>query len=89
MSNRPELEEVVDSKKGKKKFLILHNDEVHTFDYVIESLMEICNLEPEQAEQCTFLVHYKGKCDVKKGSKTFLKPFREGLVRKGLNATID
>jgi ATP-dependent Clp protease adaptor protein ClpS len=46
-------------------------------------------MEAVQAEQCTFLVHYKGKCDVKKGSYDLLKPYREGLTDRGLNATID
>ena len=89
IENRPEFEELVDNNQAEKRFLILHNDDIHTFDYVIESLIEICKLEPEQAEQCTFIIHYKGKCDVKKGSLEFLKPLRRGLVKKGLNATID
>lgn len=72
-----------------EKFLILHNDEEHTFDYVIDSLIEICEHTPEQAEQCTYIVHYKGKCDVKKGAGSFLRPFRKGLVEKGLKATIE
>lgn len=71
------------------RYLILHNDEVHTFDYVIDTLIEICELEPVQAEQCTYLVHYKGKCDVKKGGFDFLKPYKDGLLQKGLEATID
>ena len=69
--------------------LILHNDDVNTFDFVIECLIEICEHTTVQAEQCTYLVHYKGKCDVKKGSFEFLKPRREALIDKGLNATID
>ena len=48
----------------KEKSLILYNDEVNTFDFVIDSLMKVCKHEPEQAEQCTFIVHFKGKCDV-------------------------
>ena len=87
--NRPEFQETIESKKGKSKYLILHNDDHHTFDYVIETLIEICKLEAVQAEQCTYLVHYKGKCDIKKGNFRFLKPYKEGLVEKGLNATID
>ena len=87
--NRPELKETIDEGIGEEKFLILHNDEVHTFDYVIESLIEICKMETVQAEQCTFLVHYKGKCDIKKGSINYLKPFKDGLIEKGLDASID
>lgn len=85
----PQWEEVVEKESGENRHLILHNDEVHTFDYVIESLVKVCELEPIQAEQCTFLVHYKGKCDVKSGEFRFLHPFKQGLIDKGLEATID
>jgi ATP-dependent Clp protease adaptor protein ClpS len=87
--NKPDFEELVDQDKSEGRFLILHNDDVHSFDYVIETLIDVCELEALQAEQCTYLVHYKGKCDVKKGSFVALKPFKEGLVEHGLNATID
>ena len=56
--------------------LVLHNDDVNTFDFVIECLIEICKHTLEQAEQCTILVHYKGKCTVKTGSME-LKPMRK------------
>ncbi|MCD6355390.1 MAG: ATP-dependent Clp protease adaptor ClpS [Prolixibacteraceae bacterium] len=72
-----------------KNFLILHNDDVHTFNYVINALIDICNHNYEQAAQCTLLVHYKGKCDVKKGEKEVLKPLKEALIERELNATID
>lgn len=87
--SNPDLEQLTQEMTGKERFLILHNDEVHTFDYVIESLIKVCELEPVQAEQCTYLVHYKGKCDVKKGEISFLKPFKQGLIDRGLEATID
>jgi ATP-dependent Clp protease adaptor protein ClpS len=87
--SRPEFDESVDVGKAEGRFLILHNDDVHTFDYVINSLIEVCNMEATQAEQCTYLVHYKGKCDVKKGDYEMLQPFREGLIQRELNATID
>ncbi|MBN2350273.1 MAG: ATP-dependent Clp protease adaptor ClpS [Bacteroidales bacterium] len=87
--NQQDFEEIVDGDQLNKRFLILHNDDTHTFDYVIDSLIEICKLEPEQAEQCTYIIHYKGKCDVKKGSLEYLRPLRKGLTKKGLNATID
>lgn len=87
--NNPELEHLIDEGLSEGRFLTLHNDDVHSFDYVIESLVEVCDMEIIQAEQCTYLVHYKGKCDVKKGSFGLLKPFKEGLIERGLNATID
>ncbi|MFO7370682.1 MAG: ATP-dependent Clp protease adaptor ClpS [Bacteroidales bacterium] len=85
----PELEHLIDEGLSEGRFLTLHNDDVHSFDYVIESLVEVCDMEIIQAEQCTYLVHYKGKCDVKKGSFGLLKPFKEALIERGLNATID
>ena len=65
-SENTELENVLDSNLGYLSFLTLHDDDLHTFEYVIESLIEVCNHDMEQAEQCTYLVHYKGKCEVKK-----------------------
>jgi len=73
----------------KENSLILHNDDVHTFDYVIDALIDICEHEIEQATQCTYLVHYKGKCDVKKGTFSILKPMKDALIDRELNATID
>lgn len=85
----PEFEEVLDSGKGIVNFLTLHNDEIHTFEYVIESLIEVCDHDMEQAEQCTYLVHYRGKCDVKKGNYKYLNPMKKELSRRGLTVTID
>ena len=70
-------------------FLVLHNDDVHSFDYVIEALMEICEHDYDQAAQCTFIVHYKGKCDIRKGSFEQLKAMKDALMKKELNATIN
>jgi ATP-dependent Clp protease adaptor protein ClpS len=85
----PEFEEVIDSGRDYHNFLTLHNDELHTFEYVIESLIEVCKHDMEQAEQCTYLVHYKGKCDVKKGTYNFLVPYKKELSRRGLRVTIN
>ncbi|WP_160137265.1 ATP-dependent Clp protease adaptor ClpS [Chryseobacterium sp. c4a] len=68
--------------------LVLHNDDIHTFDYVIDSLIEICKHTLEQAEQCTILVHYKGKCTVKTGSLDLLKPMHEKLLSRELTSEI-
>lgn len=68
--------------------LILHNDDVNTFDFVIETLKELCGHTTIQAEQCTFLVHYTGKCSVKKGPKNKLKPICEAMLDRGLSAEI-
>ncbi len=85
--NIPEKELGIE--KQNEKSLVLYNDNVHTFDYVIEALIEICKHGYEQAAQCTMLVHHKGKCDVKKGSFAALKPMKDALVERELNVTID
>ena len=68
--------------------IILWNDDVNTFDYVIEALIEICGHTLEQAEQCTMLVHYKGKCTVKTGALEKLKPMHEKLLSRSLTSEI-
>ncbi|MDO4224864.1 MAG: ATP-dependent Clp protease adaptor ClpS [Bergeyella zoohelcum] len=68
--------------------LVLWNDDFNTFDFVIDSLIMICGHTQEQAEQCTMLVHYKGKCTVKTGSTEILKPMYEKLISRGLTAEI-
>ncbi|NOR76416.1 MAG: ATP-dependent Clp protease adaptor ClpS [Draconibacterium sp.] len=76
-----------DSAEGN--FLILHNDDEHSFDYVINALIEICKHDYEQAAQCTLITHHKGKCDIKKGGFGSLKPLKTALIEKKLTATID
>jgi len=85
----PVIEENNEVESRGRNSLILHNDEVNSFDFVIESLIEVCEHTTEQAEQCTFLVHYKGKCDVKSGGFDFLRPMRHALSDRGLTATIE
>ena len=69
--------------------LILHNDDVNSFDFVIETLVDICRHNPLQAEQCAYIVHHNGKCGIKKGTFSDLKPLCEAFLEKGLSATID
>ncbi|WP_130734616.1 ATP-dependent Clp protease adaptor ClpS [Flavobacterium sp. J27] len=68
--------------------IILYNDDVNTFDHVIETLIRVCNHEALQAEQCALLVHYKGQCAVKTGSFDELKPQCSALLDAGLSAEI-
>ena len=68
--------------------LVVFNDDVNTFDHVISTLIRVCQHTPEQAEQCTFLIHYKGKCAVKSGVFDFLRPFREAICEAGIDARI-
>ena len=71
------------------KDLIVHNDDVNTFDYVIKTLVEVCKHEPEQAEQCTLIIHFKGKCSVRTGDYNSLKPLCDEINNRGINATIE
>jgi ATP-dependent Clp protease adaptor protein ClpS len=69
--------------------LIVWNDEVNTFDWVIDTLMDICGHGREQAEQCAMLIHTKGKYAVKNGSYDVLKPQCDGITDRLINATIE
>jgi ATP-dependent Clp protease adaptor protein ClpS len=69
--------------------LIIWNDEVNTFDWVIESLIEICKHTPDQAEQCALFIHYQGRYAVKKGDFNTLRIMCEALIDRGINSTID
>ena len=68
--------------------IILYNDDVNTFDHVIDCLISICDHTPLQAEQCTLIVHYKGKCSVKSGTLFDLKPRLKKLTAADLTAEI-
>ena len=73
----------------KEHHIILYNDDVNTFDHVIDMLIAVCEHTPEQAEQCAIIVHYKGKCSVKTGSYEDLKPRCTALLEAGLSAEIE
>lgn len=90
MSTKEEVLEKVVRKTEKKKQneIILYNDDYNTFDHVIETLIYACDHTPEQAEQCSILVHYKGKCSVKTGPFEDLKPRCSKLLDAGLSAEI-
>ncbi len=68
--------------------IVLFNDDVNTFDHVINTLISVCEHTPEQAEQCSLIVHYKGKCTVKTGEYDDLKPRCTRLLQAGLSAEI-
>ena len=69
--------------------IVLYNDHINTFEWVIECLMAYCGHDTIQAEQCAYLVHYTGKCSIKKGTITKLTPICETLLEKGLTAEIN
>jgi len=83
------LEEVkVEELLGNQNVIVLFNDDINTFDHVINTLVQVCKHDPLQAEQCAFIVHYKGKCEVKSGSMKELLPMCSALLDSGLNAEI-
>jgi ATP-dependent Clp protease adaptor protein ClpS len=69
--------------------LIVWNDDVNTFQWVIETLIEICKHSYEQAEQCAYIIHYKGKYSVKEGTYDELKPMCEAITERGISATVE
>ncbi|MCC7303192.1 MAG: ATP-dependent Clp protease adaptor ClpS [Bacteroidia bacterium] len=75
--------------ENEVKDLILWNDDVNTFEFVIETLVDLCKHDPIQAEQCTMLVHYSGKCAVKKGEYYKLLPIQNAFSERGLTSTIE
>ena len=68
--------------------IVVFNDDVNTFEHVINTLVKICKHSAEQAEQCTVIIHYKGKCAVKKGTFLELKPMCENILDAGISASI-
>jgi len=77
------LEEDIDVKD-----LVVFNDDFNTFEHVINTLIRVCKHSPEQAEQCTLLIHFKGKCAVKTGLFEELKPMKDSICEAGIDAKI-
>jgi ATP-dependent Clp protease adaptor protein ClpS len=69
--------------------LIVWNDEVNTFEWVIETLVEVCGHSAEQAEQCAYIIHFQGKYAVKQGSYDELKPQCDAITDRGIGATLE
>jgi ATP-dependent Clp protease adaptor protein ClpS len=69
--------------------LVVWNDEINTFEWVIETLMEVCGHTAEQAEQCAYIIHYQGKYAVKNGTYDDLKPECDAITDRGIGATIE
>ncbi len=90
MSSKEKIQEQGDilDKKVEQHEIVLHNDDVNTFDFVIEALIDVCEHTLIQAEQCTILVHYKGKASVKSGAYNELKSRCSKLLDLGLSAEI-
>ena len=92
-NNKPQINEEEDTNlmtdSGQEHEIILFNDDVNTFDHVIETLVSVCNHTYEQAEQCAYIVHFSGKCSVKKGKYSYLEPLCLKLLQADLSAEIN
>lgn len=80
-----QLEELINSDYE----LVIYNDDVNTFDYVIESIVDICKHNLLQAEQCTWIIHHKGKCSVKRGPLDKLRPMCEAFLDRNISAKLE
>ncbi len=80
---------VIDPEAKPDNKLLIYNDDVNTFDFVIDSLIKVCKHERIQAEQCTHIIHYNGRCTVKDGDFKKLRPMCDALQDRGLSAVIE
>jgi len=85
--NLEDIEVLTDSEEPYS--LIVWNDEVNSFDWVIQTLVEVCKHSTEQAEQCAMIIHTQGKYGVKRGSYEELKPMCDAITERGIGATIE
>ncbi len=82
------VEEDVEIGQKDQNQLIVYNDDYNTFDHVIRTLIEVCDHSQQQAEQCTYIIHYKGKCSVKEGSFEKLAPMCSAIHDRGISAEV-
>lgn len=82
-------EEIEDSDIGERSQLIVYNDDHNTFDWVIDSFIDVLNHTQAQAEQLAMIIHFKGKATVKTAPKNVLKPKKDALIDRGLSAVIE
>ena len=83
----PDLDVITESYNSCQ--LVVWNDEVNTFEWVITTLIEVCSHSQEQAEQCATFIHHKGKYAVKSGDYDDLKPMCDAITERGIGATIE
>jgi ATP-dependent Clp protease adaptor protein ClpS len=88
-SEKPKFFESSDTLENHHHELVVHNDDFNTFDFVIRTLVEVCQHHPEQAEQCTTIIHYKGRCPVSSGDFHTLEPKYIEILNRGITATIE
>jgi ATP-dependent Clp protease adaptor protein ClpS len=89
MSTKTQEKEDFDTCLVDEQDLIIYNDDYNTFDHVIDSLIKVCEHSPVQAEQCTWIIHFNGKCQVKRGEYDTLEPLCTALLDRGLSAVIE
>jgi len=92
MNTRPQIdydeEVLLLEEEAELRNLVVYNDDFNTFDHVIKTLMDVCGHQAEQAEQCTLLIHYKGKCAVKTGTYEELEPMCTAIHDRGISADV-
>jgi ATP-dependent Clp protease adaptor protein ClpS len=88
-SGNPNKKGSEEGQAENRSVLVLHNDDINTFEYVMETLEEVCTHSVLQAEQCAMITHYNGKCEILRGETTELKLVRRELISRGLKATIE
>lgn len=86
---KPIIKKTPHHSETNEAFLVLYNDDVNSFDFVIETLIDVCGHDTHQAEQCALITHYKGKCDIQKGTYFSLRPNKDLLISKGLSVVIE
>jgi ATP-dependent Clp protease adaptor protein ClpS len=86
---QPDVEVLLEDATSLGHQLIVYNDEVNSFEYVITTLIEVCEHTAEQAEQCTLMIHFRGKCGVKSGIYEDLVSMRNEICRRGISAEIE
>ena len=84
-----EVEVLLEEETSFGHQLVVYNDEVNSFEYVIITLIEVCEHTAEQAEQCTLMIHFRGKCGVKSGIYEDLLSMRNEICRRGISAEIE
>lgn len=89
MKEKIKIKERLKDETGETRRLILHNDNINIYDYVINSLVEVCGHNLQQAEQCTLIAHYKGECEIKTGSFKQLMPCHKELTFRNIIVSID
>lgn len=89
MKTSPKKQENIHISNQKNQYLVLHNDSKNSFEFIIESLVDLYHHDPYQASQCALIAHYKGKCEIKKGVAETLEPLAKNFTKRGIIVTIE